>query len=99
MSDSNPTESLEALVNESSRGNYVPVDVLLDNQCPRCGGLIPNLEFVGQYPGAISRTDNKTEICSKCGQEEALEQGFPRAMKLGYENITPQSEWALNRVL
>ena len=34
-------------------------------KCPRC-----NL-FVEDYP-AISRGDNKTEICSDCGIEEAL---------------------------
>lgn len=34
--------------------------------CPRCGNRI-----IG-YP-AVSRYDNKTEICSDCGTEEALE--------------------------
>lgn len=34
--------------------------------CPRCGREIKG------YP-ALSREDNKTEICSECGQEEALE--------------------------
>lgn len=34
--------------------------------CPKCGK-----EIIG-YP-ALSRVDNKTEICSKCGQIEALE--------------------------
>lgn len=34
--------------------------------CPRCGK-----EYEG-YP-AISRKDNKTEICSYCGVQEALE--------------------------
>lgn len=41
--------------------------------CPRCGWYIPNNEHAGQYPGAISRRDNKTEICSDCGTLEALE--------------------------
>lgn len=35
--------------------------------CPRC-----HKEYDG-YP-AISREDNKTEICSQCGQDEALVQ-------------------------
>ena len=35
-------------------------------QCPRCK------EYTTDYP-AISRTDNKTEICSACGVEQALE--------------------------
>jgi transcription elongation factor Elf1 len=34
--------------------------------CPRCGA-----NEVGSYP-ALSRRDNKTDICSNCGQEEAL---------------------------
>lgn len=43
-------------------------------KCPRCGGLIPNNETPGAYPGALSRVDNKTEICSECGSTEAMEQ-------------------------
>ena len=35
--------------------------------CPRCG------QNYLDYP-AISRLDNKTEICPTCGQAEALEQ-------------------------
>jgi hypothetical protein len=42
--------------------------------CPRCGGFIPNDAMPGAYPGALSRTDNKTEICSDCGTDEALVQ-------------------------
>lgn len=33
--------------------------------CPRCGGAMNG------YP-ALSRRDNKTEICSDCGTEEAM---------------------------
>ena len=40
--------------------------------CPRCGGPIPNAESPGAYPGALSRVDNRTEICSRCGVLEAL---------------------------
>lgn len=40
--------------------------------CPRCLGFIPSNAFAGEYPGAISRIDNKTEICSECGTEEAI---------------------------
>ena len=43
-----------------------------DYICPRCGGDIPNSERKGQYPGAISRVDNKTEVCSGCGMKEAM---------------------------
>ena len=41
--------------------------------CPRCGGFIPNDLTPGLYPGALSRVDNKTEICSACGVAEAFE--------------------------
>jgi hypothetical protein len=40
--------------------------------CPRCEGYIPSNLTPGRYPGAISRVDNKTEICSDCGREEAM---------------------------
>lgn len=42
-------------------------------QCPRCGHDIPNDQYPGMYPGALSRRDDKTEICSACGQAEAFE--------------------------
>lgn len=45
---------------------------LKDFQCPRCGGFIPNSAEPGAYSGALSRLDNETEICSGCGQAEAL---------------------------
>lgn len=41
--------------------------------CPICDGPIPNKEYEGQYKGALSRRDNKTEICSDCGVMEALQ--------------------------
>jgi len=41
--------------------------------CPKCLGYIPNNETPGAYPGALSRTDNKTEICSECGFLEAID--------------------------
>jgi hypothetical protein len=41
-------------------------------RCPKCSGYIPSNENPGAYPGAISRVDNKTEICSACGVAEAL---------------------------
>lgn len=45
--------------------------------CPRCLGFIPNNDKPGEYPGARSRADNKTEVCSPCGLEEAM-QDFAR---------------------
>lgn len=44
-----------------------------DFKCPTCEGYIPNNENIGAYMGAISRRDNKTEVCSACGTREALE--------------------------
>ena len=37
--------------------------------CPRCGKMYTD------YP-ALSRRDNKTEICPECGRDEALEDYF-----------------------
>lgn len=49
--------------------------------CPRCSGGIPNNIDIGKYCGAISRLDNKTEICSSCGQDEATEDYFQGGVK------------------
>lgn len=54
--------------------------------CPRCLGYIPNNILPGEYPGALSRTDNATEICSDCGSQEALEEHFGKGP-------LPQSRW------
>jgi len=59
--------------------------------CLRCGGAIPSFERIGQYPGALSRTDNKTEICSDCGSNEALE--CMRGL------LTAQDRWAIQDVI
>lgn len=40
--------------------------------CPRCDGDMPSTLHKGQYPGALSRYDNATEVCSSCGVEEAI---------------------------
>lgn len=42
--------------------------------CPRCGKKYTD------YP-AISRKDNKTEICPQCGVEEAMEDYFASIKK------------------
>ena len=47
-------------------------------RCPKCAGYIPSNKNPGEYPGAISRRDNKTEICSACGTMEALEDWLAR---------------------
>ena len=40
--------------------------------CPICGHFIPNDDTPGKFPGATSRRDNKTEICTSCGIQEAI---------------------------
>ena len=62
--DSRRDPEFEAIIN----ANYP--------RCPRCNGFIPNNETPGAYMGAISRRDNKTEICSNCGTNEGLEDFF-----------------------
>ena len=44
-----------------------------DFKCPTCDGYIPNNEQVGEYSGAISRRNSDLEICSACGNREAVE--------------------------
>ena len=43
-------------------------------KCPKCG------KETDEYP-ALSRQDNKTHICSKCGEMEALEDWTKRWLK------------------
>lgn len=51
--------------------------------CPRCEiNLIPNNDSPGFYPGALSRTDNQTEICSSCGTDEAIKKTFYNILDL-----------------
>lgn len=63
-----------------------------EHTCPRCLGGIPNNLQRGEYVGALSRTDNKTEICSECGQLEAMEDFFG-------DGITPQVDWLFTIVM
>jgi hypothetical protein len=59
--------------------------------CPRCKtDWIPNNERPGAYVGAISRADNKTEICSACGEDEALKDYYEGGCE-------PVNEWAVKR--
>lgn len=48
------------------------VKSVLEHTCPRCERGIPNDEQRGAYSGAISRLDNRTEVCTSCGIEEAM---------------------------
>lgn len=56
--------------------------------CPRCGGGIPNDAMRGEYPGALSRADNRTEVCSQCGTDEAME-----VFLSADHTCTPVSAW------
>lgn len=50
-------------------------------KCPRCDHLIPNDDQPGEFPGAVSRLDNATEICSVCGVDEAVGNGVVRRVR------------------
>lgn len=62
--------------------NYQTFYAACGPKCPRCGGCIPNDLHPGEYPGALSRLDNETYICSACGQDEALFQFTRRGVRL-----------------
>ena len=67
------------------------MSIVLDQYtCPRCLGGIPNDPCRGQYPGALSRTDNETEICSDCGTAEGLEDWYGHG-------CMSQAAWAVNK--
>jgi hypothetical protein len=53
-------------------------------------GGIPNDLCRGQYIGALSRTDNQTEICSDCGTSEGLEDWYGHG-------CMSQAAWAVNK--
>ncbi len=55
----------------------------MSDKCPICREMIPNNITPGAYPGALSRFDNHTEVCSLCGSVEAMigMLGTPDAMK------------------
>lgn len=56
--------------------------------CPRCLGMLP----IG-YPGALSRTDNETEICSACGTDEGMRDFFARGE--GGSLANPATDWPI----
>lgn len=62
-----------------------------DWQCPRCAGGIPNDAQKGEYPGALSRYDNETYVCSECGQVEAMIQ-FAAAQRGDDPNAAMQTD-------
>ena len=62
---------IEVMAKSQTRKGFMEIKI-----CPKCSGYIPNNKTPGAYAGAISRRDNKTEICSACGTMEALEDFF-----------------------
>lgn len=50
--------------------------IMKDRVCPKCG------RTYSMYP-ALSRDDNKTEICPDCGTQEALKAMINRLAKGG----------------
>ena len=65
------TDNYSGLIVDAQGFDYprfvgIPMQEVDIKKCPRCSNLYVD-------PSAISRKDNKTEICSACGVEEALE--------------------------
>lgn len=59
---------------------------MVSKTCKRCGQVARYNDPFHRGVGAISRTDNKTRICSSCGVAESMDDFFDDA-------VTPQSEW------
>ena len=65
------TDNYSGLIVDAQGFSYpryvgIPMQEVEIKKCPRCSSFYT-------APSAISRKDNKTEICSACGVEEALE--------------------------
>lgn len=72
----------------------------MDTTCPRCLHNIPNDDLPGKYPGAISRIDDKTEICSVCGLDEAIPGGNGVLSKMSWPiewTLATQVFWEASR--
>lgn len=55
--------------------------------CPRCKMAYPGI-------GALSRRDNRTEVCSECGSEEAVIQFYAMDdVRNGVQKTIPLGEW------
>lgn len=79
--------ALMALPHTTDSHMPIPPIRAKNHVCPRCRGPVPNLVNKGVYSGAISRTDNATEVCSLCGNDEGDEDKFDR--------LVPQSSWPI----
>lgn len=56
--------------------------------CQRCGEIPHYEDAFHRGIGARSRTDNKSQICSDCGVDEAMEDFRGK--------LTPKSEWPVS---
>lgn len=70
-----------------------------DKTCPRCGGTADRARKGAGFPrpGALSRWDNHTEVCSKCGSDEALiawAAGSPQAAQRALNPVLGAQTWA-----
>jgi hypothetical protein len=61
--------------------NILSPEKLAEHKCPTCEGYIPNNENIGAYMGALSRHGHG-EVCSACGQREAMEDFFNSHIKV-----------------
>ena len=59
-------------------------------ECPRCGTYPVYTDGFHRGMGARSRTDNKTQICSDCGVEEAM-------LDFMHREIVPKSVWPVGK--
>jgi hypothetical protein len=61
-------------------------------RCPRCGGIADEARTDKGFPrpGALSRWDNRTIVCSACGTDEAVR----AARGLALDPHSPARPWA-----
>lgn len=67
-------------------------DGSIELTCPRCGGIADEYRSgVPGFPrpGAVSRFDNMTMICTDCGQDEAMSQFKMAAHGLAAKAVHP----------
>lgn len=65
---------------------------MTNTQCPRCGGPADEHRTGPGFPrpGALSRADNKTMVCTSCGHDEAWRDWNSRRDPSAW---LPRSEW------
>ena len=61
--------------------------------CAICEGPVPNALNEGEYCGATTRFGNGKELCSRCGELEALVPYFDIACRKQMEAAQEQNNW------